>query len=293
MRLGLCCQFYEEPIKFKSATVTVAKRRDSQYLRDIYEKNIEALSRSLKYCSAHGIHAFRVSSALFPLATHTDFLFDPATLKLDDIKKYADRHNITLSLHPDQFVVLNSPKEDVVRNSIRELEYQAKVADLLGAEQITLHAGGVYGDKTTALARLIGAISLLSPLAKKYLCLENDDKSYSPRDILSVCEATGCRFIYDIHHHRFNGDDLSYAEATDLCLKHWHSISTHKVQGWVHLSSSKNCTSAHDDFIDFKDFPLFWTDKDIIIDIEAKAKEAAVLQLRTQINQEILRGSSF
>ena len=62
-------------------------------------------------------------------------------------------NDIRLSFHPDQFVVLSSPHPEVVANSIRELEYQARLAEAVGADVINIHAGGVYGDKPSALQR--------------------------------------------------------------------------------------------------------------------------------------------
>jgi UV DNA damage endonuclease len=281
MQLGLCCQFYEHPIKYRSATVKYAKTQGQEYLAAIYTQNIEALLRSLQYCFLHGIHAFRVSSDLFPLATHADFKFDPATMSasLFDIRGYADKHKIALSLHPDQFIVLNSPKPDVVANSIRDLTYQAQVAEMLGTEQITLHAGGVYADKQASLKRLIHVVNELPSGVRRYLSFENDDKSYTPTDIASICAATGCRFIYDVHHHRFNADGLSVEEATAQCKKYWHRVWQH-LDGWVHISSSREGTSAHSDFIKPEDFPASWKNENIVVDVEAKAKEVAVLTLK-------------
>ena len=75
---------------------------------------------------------------------------------------FAVGHGIRVCFHPDQFVVLNSPREDVVRKSVAELEYQAEVATWIGADVINIHAGGGYGDKPAALATL-SAISTGCP----------------------------------------------------------------------------------------------------------------------------------
>lgn len=286
MKLGLCCQFYEHPIKYRSATFKVAKSKGREYLNEIYKHNTEALMKSLEYCFLHGIQAFRVSSDLFPLATHPEIPFTPMEMSLSPVREYAAAHGLILSLHPDQFVVLNSPKPEVVANSIRELTYQVKIADLIGAEQVTLHAGGVYADKVNSLERLIKVVNQLPNYIKRFLCFENDDKSYTPEDIVSICEATGCRFIYDVHHHRFNPDSLSVSQATILCQRLWF-YNTVKTNGWVHISSSRNGLSAHNDYINPADFPVEWKQENIIVDVEAKAKENAVLLLQKQLNSLI------
>ncbi len=34
-------------------------------------------------------------------------------------------------MHPDQFVLINSPNEKIVTNSIKELEYHCEILDLM------------------------------------------------------------------------------------------------------------------------------------------------------------------
>jgi UV DNA damage endonuclease len=40
----------------------------------------------------------------------------------------------------------------------------------------------------------------------------------------------------------------------------------------------------HHDYINFKDFPVFWLNLDITVEVEAKAKELAVLKLMREID---------
>ena len=49
-------------------------------------------------------------------------------------------------------MVLNSPRPDVVEKSVQELEYQAVVAEWVGADVVNIHGGGAFGDKQKALA---------------------------------------------------------------------------------------------------------------------------------------------
>ena len=53
-----------------------------------------------------------------------------------------------LSFHPDQFVVLNSERADVVRASAEELEFQAATAELIGADTMVFHGGSTAGGTT-------------------------------------------------------------------------------------------------------------------------------------------------
>ena len=129
------------------------------------------------------------------------------------------------SFHPDQFVVLNSPRADVVDSSVRELEYQAEVAEWIGADVINIHAGGAYGDKTAALATFERNLDRLSDRARMCLTIENDDTTYSPADLLPLCQRTGLPLVYDVHHHRCLPDRLTIEQAT--CRRLRPGIASH------------------------------------------------------------------
>ena len=122
--------------------------------------------------------------------------------------------------HPDQFVVLNSPRPDVVEASVRELEYQAEVAEWVGADVLNVHGGGAYGDKPKALDDFARNLGLLSDRVRSRLTVENDDKSYTPADLLPLCRAEGLPLVYDVHHHRCLGDGLTVDEATAEAVAH-------------------------------------------------------------------------
>ena len=119
-------------------------------------------------------------------------------------------------------MVLNSPREDVVASSIAELEYQAEVAEWVEADSINIHAGGAYGDKPAALQRFAACLGRLSRRIRERLTVENDDKVFTPSDLLPICKTEGLPLVYDVHHHRCNSDALSVEQATRQAIRTWN-----------------------------------------------------------------------
>ena len=140
MRLGLCCRFRDQPIKFVTTTVAAVSkmtRRDAlAKLSRLCLENADALLASLQFCAANGIGCFRINSRILPIKTHPTCGYEVDDLpegdeiirRFQECGQYARQHKLRTCFHPDQFVVLNSPRPDVVEKSIQELEYQGVVA---------------------------------------------------------------------------------------------------------------------------------------------------------------------
>jgi len=297
LRLGLCCLFLNEPVTFRTTTAKALStlRRDVQLakLSTICAHNATNLLLALETVQRLGIGSFRIMSPLFPRMTHPDVGFRLAELPgeavicqtLAKIRGYAGRHNIRLSFHPDQFVVISSPHPAVVENSRRELEYQGMLAELVGAEVINIHAGGAYGDKQLALQRLEKVYLSLSATVRSRLTLENDDVSYTVQDLLPTCRRLSIPLVYDVHHHRCNPDGLTVAEATDLAGETWQAAGREQ---YCHISSPKSGWGSgnpkpHADYIDLADLPECWLQREMTVDVEAKARELAVVRLMEEL----------
>jgi UV DNA damage endonuclease len=199
---------------------------------------------------------------------------------------------VRLSLHPDQFVVLNSERETVRDASLRELEFQCWVAEVVGADTVTLHVGGATGGKPAALDRLERAVDVLTPRARTRLALENDDRLFAPEDLLPFCARTGLALVYDSHHHRCNPDSLSVEEATLRAAETWAgrdaTLSPAAREPYFHVSSPRDGWDAknprpHADYLDPADLPPLWRDMTLTVDVEAKAKERAVLAIKAEV----------
>lgn len=293
-RLGLCCIFREEPIKFRTRQAAYLKKfirqQQLELLSETAVVNSRALLEAVTYCSDHGIGSFRVNSSFFPLKTHPEVGYGLAELPdhleilnlLEKVHCYARINDIRLTFHPDQFILLSSPKTLVVNNSIEELTYHTELAELIGADVIMIHGGGAYGDKKSTLKRLNKALADLPDSIRTRLALENDDRVYTPQDLLPVCENNGIPLVYDVHHHRCLTDDLTVEQATDIAIMTWNR------EPLFHLSSPKQGWNGsdpkpHSDMIDPDDFPKYWHGKAVTVEIEAKAKEVAIEKLAADL----------
>jgi UV DNA damage endonuclease len=293
LRFGLCCIFKREPIRFRHATAkalsTLSRSQQLAKLSQICLANAESLLGAVQAVSRMGIGAFRVSSPIFPRFTHPEVGYgledlpevETVRVLLARVNAYRESHNIRLSFHPDQFITISSPRAKVVDSSVRELEYQGLVAELIGADVINVHGGGAFGDKLAALQRFRENFGRLSERVRRCLTLENDDRLYTVKDLLPVCRDLGIPLVYDVHHHRCHPDGLAVEEATSLAVESWGKAGR---DPYFHISSpaegweTKN-PRRHADYVEMSDFPTSWMNLTATIDVEARAKELAVMKL--------------
>jgi UV DNA damage endonuclease len=295
LRLGLCCMFAREPIHFRTTTATamlrLGKRERLARLAELCLVNADALMSALGYCAAHGIGAFRVNSQILPIKTHPTAGYAVEELpgssaiiaRYLECGAFARQHGLRLSFHPDQFVVLNSPNPRTLEHSLAELDYQAEVAEWIGADTINIHGGGAYGDKPSALRALRTTIERLPERVRSRLTLENDDKVYTPEDLLPICNGTDVPMVYDVHHHRCCPDGSTLEAATESARETWRRreplfhISS-PLEGWDGQKPQR-----HHDYIDAGDFPKTWLGWPLTVEVEAKAKELAVAKLQADL----------
>ena len=295
IRWGLCCIFREEPIKFRHTTARylskLSPNERMDYITGICLHNANSLLKALKFCRLNGISAFRINSQVLPLKTHPKLGYEIEALpQSNEIVKtfkkcgtFSRRNDMRTSFHPDQFILLSSPNPEITRRSIADLRYQAEVAKWVNADVINIHAGGVYGDKDKALQRLGRQIRSLPQNIRRRLTLENDDRLYTPQDLLPVCEKLKIPLVYDLHHHRCLPDTLSIKEATQQALKTWDREPLFHISSPLQPRRDGNRRNHHD-YINLKDFPVSWLKLDITVEVEAKAKELAVLKLMREID---------
>lgn len=268
--------------------------------------SLELFEQVLAYLEDERIDMYRISSDFVPYVTHPDH-----PRFHDQIERFADelaalgerarRSSIRLSLHPSQYIVLNSIDPEIVEKSKADLVAQAKLLDAFGMDGegvVVLHVGGMYGDREAARARFVENFETLAEPAQRRLVIENDEMAFSVRDCLWIHERTGLRIIFDHQHHRLNSDGLEPEEAARIALDSWPAGQTPKM----HFSSARldsrevgkgrktrsmaPLLRQHADYVDpwtFADFIGSLADRRFDVMLEAKAKDLALLKLRADL----------
>ncbi|WP_321315371.1 UV DNA damage repair endonuclease UvsE [Halarcobacter sp.] len=282
-RFGLFCSLSDNSLS-TNRTINLKNLKYENIEKKLLQ-NAEELVKLLDYCEDKDFKVFRLGNSFIPFLSHN--LFEDSWLEkikpiLKDTKEKISKYNTRITIHPGQYTVLNSTNDMVVKNSLRELERVFWLFDQLGINNegtVLIHGGGAYGDKTSAIERLIKTIEE-NPWLKKRLALENDEKVYTANEILNICNFCSIPMVFDIYHHTLNPSEF---EAKDI-LKTWGN-----KRPKVHLSSKgEGRFGKHGDEIFLKDFielkNMFKeATKEIDIMVEAKNKEFAIKNLRKEI----------
>jgi hypothetical protein len=89
--------------------------------------SISALKRILDYLRSKGIRMYRMTSDFVPYVTHPDMpqfhrQIDDNAAALSRVGWYARDHDLRLSLHPSQYIVLNAQDDIIARKSMLDLD---------------------------------------------------------------------------------------------------------------------------------------------------------------------------
>jgi UV DNA damage endonuclease len=260
-------------------------------LESLTRANLEGLFNILHWNASQRIRFFRISSGIVPLASHPNAQWPwkkTVAQELADIGHFIKSKDIRVSMHPGQYVVLNSPHRSVVKAAKAELSYHADFLDQLslsGRNKIILHVGGLYGDRDASIQRFSKEFRALPRNVRRRLVLENDERSYGGEDVLPLCEALGIPMTFDcLHYAAFTGHLPERKFLKDVC----ESWSTTDGEPEFHYSTQKQGSrrGSHADMVDLQDFLRFlkgMPSKNVDLMLEAKAKDLALLRLRKQL----------
>jgi UV DNA damage endonuclease len=272
-------------------------------LAQTIEGNLIHLNQILKYNVKNNLLFFRISSDLIPFASHPICElnwckhFQTEFVQIGDFIK---KHNIRISMHPDQFVILNSPNSKIVENSINELKYHCRVLDEMDLDataKVQIHIGGVYGNKVEAINRFTRIFNdssrLIDNAIKKRLVIENDDRLYSLKDCLSINQETSIPIVFDSFHHELLNNEEPIRIALEKAMSTWKMsrdgfpIVDYSSQNSVKGKENKRRKGKHAERIDLILFKKFLEetqnlDFDIMLELKDKEKSALkALDIRT------------
>lgn len=266
-------------------------------LSAIAKLNIANTQRLLYHNRAHDIKVFRLTSKLIPFATHPiaenwDWVSDVES-ELKKLGEYVKNHNFRISAHPDHYTLINSPNNEVITASLKDLEYHHKIFAVMGLDnsaKLIIHVGGAYKNKEESIKRFIDNYKLLPEHLKNRILLENDDKIYTVQDVLKICRETGTPMVLDLHHHWCTNPNEDIFPYLAHIFSTWNK---EKIPPKIHLSSPKDEKDfrSHADFVEAESFLAFLEEakqlnQDFDVMIEAKQKDAALLKLMEDIKSK-------
>jgi UV DNA damage endonuclease len=266
------------------------------YAGELAERNCRGLERVVEWNLDNDIRYYRIASDLLPWFSRyaIDDLPNASAIRtlLEDVGTLAREHNLRLTFHPDHFVKLASPKEDVVERSVTDLENHGALFDAIGLSRtpynaINIHIGAHYGDKEATGKRFCKHFEQLSPAVRSRLTVENDDTESLwsvPELVEAVHDRIGIPVTYDDLHHQFTSRGLTRQEALLRAAVTWETtpIVHYSESRALHCADPSIRPRSHSDHV-VGPIRTYGTDADVMI--EAKAKERAVLQYRSTVDQ--------
>jgi UV DNA damage endonuclease len=271
-------------------------------------ENLHNTLRLLRHNRAHDIMVYRFSSRLIPLIGH-ELLedWDPIPTLADafqELGSYAKQNGMRVSFHPDHFTVLSTPKKDVLKKSVEDLERHSAMLNAMGLgmeAMCNIHVGGSYGDKEKAGKRFVHNFTELRPEVQKRITLENDDKTFTAIETLEIAEEVGAPMVLDIHHHEVNNSGEDASVLWPRIMQTWVreeggllNKAAAELPPKIHVSSPKSANDprSHADYIDVSSLYTFLQGIAPItprldIMIEAKMKDDALFRLMEDLKQQV------
>ncbi len=247
MKVGACCKWLDEQgnnikhMNFKTTTVKFFMQQTEKdrfkIIKALAEHNCMALANLVDelMTKPKAIRMWRIGSEILPLFTYADAkkyynqdLMDKLAKVFTEIGFQARKAGIRLSFHPSQFVVIGSLHERIRDNSLRELEYHAIVAEMLGYTgwhtdgfAINVHVGGKQADPNIVRKEL----KRMSTTLRNNLTLENDEFSWHLQPILDEFEEH-VPIVLDVHHYWISrGKRLDpHSKTVDRIVASWRGV---------------------------------------------------------------------
>jgi len=284
MRIGYPC--INRTIECTTNSTFRLKSYSETRLKQTVKNNLDCLRRILQFNLEHKLFFFRISSDIIPFASHPINTFNWQKYfqqDFEEIGEFITKNRIRISMHPDQFTLINSIEYAIFERSKKELEYHAQMLDLMkldSSAKIQIHVGGAYGNKKKSIERFIERFSVLDDSTTRRLVIENDDKLYNLNDCLAINGQTQIPILFDNFHHKINNSGNQIIEEIfQIITKTWNK-ETDGIPMVDYSSQEPNgLPRQHSETISIDDFDLFLKqtklfDFDIMLEIKDKEKSA-------------------
>lgn len=300
MNIGYCCiplgcnqdKKVKEHIRVNRGMIRKTfDAKGLSYVSELIVENLKDTLRVLDYNIENDIYVYRLSSDSLPWMSEYEFQDLPNFKVIKDylisIGKKIKDNGIRVSYHPGPFNVLASENDKVVQKTIKELNKHAEIMDLMGLEQTTFYPINIHINTTKptreeAAKRFVDNFKSLTDSCKKRLTIENDDSpnQYSVQMLYDwLYKEIKIPIVFDQHHFLYGPQDQSMEEAIKLAYSTWNTrVLTHMSSSKT-LEDNKGRQTAHADYI-YEEIKRYGLDFDT--EIEAKAKDLAVLRYRNQ-----------
>jgi UV DNA damage endonuclease len=278
VRIGYACTPISIP--YKTSRSFMLKNFSEELFKECTLGNLEDLINILRWNIENDIYMFRISSDIIPFGSHsvnTVKWWVHFKKELSQIGSFIKEKEIRVSMHPGQYTVLNSPSEDVLQRSLADLEYHCRFLDALAVDytnKIVLHIGGVYGDKASAIERFVENFQRLSPSAQRRLIIENDDKSYTIKEVLGISSRLDIPVVFDNLHHKINPCDLEWNEILYRVKATWKKedgrVKFHySDQDMIKKGGAHSKSVVTDNFLNYME-SIKGFDADIMLEVKDK-----------------------
>ena len=284
-------------VTYSTYSKLFSEEKKMNKLKSVTASNFNGLQEIIRYNIKNDIHFYRITSALIPLVTHPEVgYWGHREIFKKDFQytgKLIRESGMRVDTHPDEFNVINSTNKEVVQNSIRNLLRQVEWFEDLDYPEgkMVIHIGGAAGGKEAGLERFINNFKELPLKIQERLIVENDDKTYTAKETLSLCKTLNIPMVLDVHHHNCNnnGEDIE-----DMLKDIFYTWKDEVFPPKIHFSSPKDglLDKKHADYINAEAFIDFVEktrklNMDYDVMLECKEKDVALFKLVDDI--KILR----
>lgn len=301
MKYGLVC--ISELLRDKNPDLAFKTMTRTQFLKKDRDVSIQELSKrishnltvtieTIKHCKEVGIKHYRLSCKLFPLITDKTLNLDAQLLpyyniieqKMVEVGRVANELGISISIHPDQFVVLGSDSDDVCDRSVHELNFHSWVLDTMRLPQsyncpINIHPSlSNFTSPEAFIKKFVLNFFKCDVGVRNRLVIENEDKGFwncnNLYEYFHLYMKAAFNFYFpltlDNLHDKCNPSKDANGNIIPYAAHYMKFYQTWPVTPVFHWSEGKDNTLAHADKLTTNppDMGL-----DCIYEIEVKKKD--------------------